>query len=257
MKGHGTNRRRSWLAQALGRATAAGLALAALGASPMGASAATTSCALSPTSGTVTRMLGQREYQLHVPQGLPGPEVPLLISLHGAGSDGAQDEYFTGWSKFADAHHFIVAYPDATFPDEPSAPYLGGGVWDPYTQGSPDVPFLTQVVSDIETSYCVDPSRVYVNGWSNGAVMSQRVACDAAGVFAAADSYAGGDPTAWPQSGVPAGRYSGAPCHPSRPISIGMIVGQEDFTYAGLSQNASLWEGIDGCSGSPASESDA
>jgi len=231
--------------------------LSLAGSAPQ-ASAAAAACALSPTNGTITRTLGPRSYLLHVPADLKGAAVPLLVSLHGAGSTGSQDEYFTRWSQFADAHSFIVAYPNATSdPENPTAPYLHTGVWNPYTVGSPDVPFLRQVVRDIQSRYCVDASRVYVDGWSNGAVMSERVACDAAGVFAAADSYGGGDPTVWANSGLPAGSYSGEPCKPSRPISASMITGQEDFTYGGLAEDASLWRGIDRCSQPPSGESDS
>jgi polyhydroxybutyrate depolymerase len=204
------------------------------------APAATQGCTLTSTNGTVTRALGTRTYQLHVPQGLSGTQVPLLLSLHGAGSNGSEDEYFTGWSQFADAQNFIAAYPNAR-----GLP--GAGVWDPYSQSSPDVAFVRQVVADISAHWCVDSHRLYVDGWSNGAVMSQRVACDAADTFAAATSYAGGTPTL-------AG--AGVPCNPSRPISVGLIVGQEDFTYLGLAQNTNEWLGYDHCSTTPTQEAD-
>jgi polyhydroxybutyrate depolymerase len=220
---------------ALGAASVLALALAAAPAS-----AATPGCTLTSTNGTVTRTLGSRSYQLHVPQALTGSQVSLLLSLHGAGSNGQQDELFTGWSTYADAHSFIVAYPNAQG--------YGSGVWDPYTVSSPDVGFLRQVVGDVSAGWCVDPRRVYVDGWSNGAVMSQRVACNAADLFAAATSYAGGDPTA--VGGAQA-------CTPSRPISVGLIVGQEDFTYAGLAQDTTLWQGIDHCGATPAHETDS
>src|SRR5438067_1468350 len=100
----------------------AAAALAALTAGAPVAAAATPGCTLTTTGGTVTRTLGTRTYELHVPAGLTGTQVPLLLSLHGAGSNGTQDESFTGWSGFADAHEFIVAYPDAR-------PNSGGGVW--------------------------------------------------------------------------------------------------------------------------------
>jgi polyhydroxybutyrate depolymerase len=201
--------------------------------------ASASACSLTSTNGTVTRTLGSRVYQLHVPAGLTGTQVPLLLSLHGAGSNGSEDEYFTGWSGYADTHDFIVAYPDAQ--GYPS------GVWDPYSTSSPDVPFLRQVVGDISASWCVDPHRIYVDGWSNGAVMSQRAACNAADLFAASTSYGGGDPTA---------ATAAAPCRPSRPVSVGLIVGQEDFTYAGLAQDASLWRSVDACGATPVNETD-
>lgn len=218
-------------------ALAAGLALAALGAAP--AQAAEPGCTLAATGGTVTRTLGARTYLLRVPDGLTGTQAPLLLSLHGAGSNGSTDESNTGWSAFADARKFIVAYPQA----RPSA---GSGVWDPYSEGSVDVDFLRQVVADVSASWCVDPRRVHADGWSNGAVMSQRLACDAAGTFASVTSYGGGTPT-------PPGA---APCLPARPISVGLFVGQFDFTYAGLAQNTDEWRGRDGCSSPPVHTSD-
>lgn len=207
-----------------------------------GATAAVPGCTLSPTGGTVTRTIGTRTYELHVGSGLTGTQVPLLLSLHGAGSNGRQDETFTGWSAFADAHGFAVAYPNA-------GSSAGGGVWDPYSAGSPDVTFARQVVADVSARWCIDPKRVYVDGWSNGAVMSQRVACDAADTFAAATSYAGGSPTT--------GAALAAPCRPSRPIAVGLLAGQADFTYAGLAPNTNEWRGYDGCAPTPVHEADA
>ncbi len=233
------------------------IALTVFAPAPTAALAATTpGCTLAPTSGLVTETIGDRQYQLYVPPGLTGSSVPLLLSLHGAGSNGLEDEISTGWDGFAADNNFIVAYPDASIPDVNSSLYLDGGVWDPYTQNSTDVAFLRSVVSNIESSYCIDSNRVYVDGWSNGAVMSQRAACDASDVFAAADSYAGGDPTVWAQTDVNAGQFTGDPCNPRRPISVSLIVGQEDFTYFGLSENTTLWTGIDDCGSPPTTETD-
>ncbi len=212
--------------------------LAAPGASP--AAAATPGCTLDATNGTVNRALGSRSYELHVPQGLAGSEVPLLLSLHGFGSSGRQDELFTGWSGYADAHNFIVAYPNGR-------PSSYSGAWDPYSPSSPDVGFLRQVVDDIAARWCVDPRRVHADGWSNGAVMSQRVACEAADKFASVTSYGGGTPAL----------ASTLPCTPSRPISVGLFAGQYDFTYAGLAQNTNEWLGYDDCSPTPARTTDA
>ena len=94
----------------------------------------------------------------------------------------------------------------------------------------------------------MNPSRVHVDGWSNGAVMSQRAACAAAGTFASGTSYGGGTPVAG---------GTGAPCTPSRPIAVALFAGQWDFTYAGLAQNASEWRTINGCAASATNSTDA
>lgn len=213
---------------------------AALAAIPAAASAAEPGCGLAPTGGTVTRTLGERSYLLNVPAGLTSTEVPLLLSLHGFGSTGSQDEMFTGWTPFAASKGFIVAYPQAR-------PSEYGGAWDPYTAQSADVAFLRDVVADISATWCVDPRRVHVDGWSNGAVMSQRVACSEADTFASVTSYGGGTPTV--------GGFATS-CAPSRPISVGLFAGQWDFTYAGLASNASEWRAIDTCAPTPSPTTD-
>jgi polyhydroxybutyrate depolymerase len=95
-----------------------------------------------------------------------------------------EDEYFTGRSQFAGAHNFIVAYPNAQrYP-------TGSGI---RTRRAPPTSLcLRHVVAYVTSGWCVDPQHIYADGWSNGAVMRQRVACDAADLFAAATSYAGG-----------------------------------------------------------------
>ncbi len=225
------------LVRRLSTIAAAVTALALLSASE--ASAGTPGCTLTPTAGTITKSLGGRTYTVNVPAGLSG-DVPLLLSLHGFASTGSQDELFTGWTPFAAAHHFIVAYPQGQGSQF-------SGAWDPYTASSPDVQFLRDVVADISAQWCVDAHRVHVDGWSNGAVMSQRTACSAADTFASATSYGGGTPTL-------AGFATG--CSPSRPISVGLFAGQFDFTYAGLAQNTSEWTAVDGCAGAPAHTTD-
>jgi len=231
---------RRWRSTTAAIAAAAAVALCTSGitvATASAAAAATPGCTLTSTNGTVTRTIGTRTYQLHVPQGLTGTQVPLLLSLPGAFSDGSLQESNTGWSTFADANNFIVAYPN----EDPAM----GGVWNPYVSNSPDLSFLSSVVDDISAHWCADAHHVHVDGWSNGAVMSQRVACDLAAKFASATSYAGGSPT-----------VSGAPCKPSRPISTFLLAGQLDFTYAGLASNTSEWVGYDGCSATPTHETD-
>jgi polyhydroxybutyrate depolymerase len=207
--------------------------LAALTAmlAPLSATAAERGCTLAGSGQTESRTLGSRSYLLHVPNNLSGEEVPLLLALHGFGSNGAQMETYSGWSGFADQNNFIVAYPQGT-----GSTY--SGYWDPYTPFGPDVDFVRDVVADIWAEFCIDLDRVHVDGWSNGAVMSQRVACDAADLVASANSYAGGTPTL--------GGFATA-CAPSRPIPVSLIAGQFDFTYAGLAPNTTEWRGYNAC----------
>lgn len=164
-------------------------------------------CSLAPTSGTVSRSAAGRAYHVNVPPGLSGPSVPLLLSLHGAFQQYSLHERETGWSTAAAAEHFIVAYPSAG----------AGLVWDA-AQRSGDVTYLREVVEDISGTWCVDPRRIHVEGFSSGANMSARLACDASAVFASITAYAGVSPS-----------FTGSPCAPDRPISVGLFHSDGDL----------------------------
>jgi polyhydroxybutyrate depolymerase len=191
-------------------------------------------CTLEPTSGTKTRLLGARSYELHVPPGLSGQRVPLLLTMHGLSSWGREHEWDTRWSQFADGHGFIVAYPNGL-----------ANSWN-FRQDSYDVSFLRAVAGDIASTWCVDPDRVYASGHSNGAFMAQRLACDAPDVFAAVTEYAGGSPQSF-----------GTPCQPSRGVSVGLFHGDADVVVspAFAERARDQWVARDGCA--PASTSDS
>lgn len=164
-------------------------------------------CTLTPTSGTVGREAAGRAYHVNVPAGLPGPSVPLLLSLHGALQPYSSHERETGWSTAAATGNFIVAYPSAG----------AGLVWDA-AQRSGDVTYLREVVEDISATWCVDPRRVHVEGFSSGANMSARLACDASAVFASVAAYGGVSPS-----------FTGSPCAPDRPIAVGLFHSDGDL----------------------------
>lgn len=83
---------------------------------------------------------------------------------------------------------------------------------------------------------------MHVDGWSDGAVLSRRTACSAAGTFKPVSSNGGGTSTT---SGF------ATRCAPSRPISVARFAGQYDFTCAGLAQNAQERRAVDGCGSAP------
>jgi polyhydroxybutyrate depolymerase len=182
-----------------------------IGFLPAAASAA--GCTSAPTPGTVTRVIGNRTYTLNVPPGLTGP-APLLVSLHGTDDTSAGMEAESGWSGYAAAHHFIVAYPQGIALAQ---------TWH-FERASIDVTFLTGLVRDVESTWCVDKSRVYAEGWSNGGIMAQRLACDAADTFTAVAGWESTDAI----DPNPATFSPGSPCAPSRSISVGIFQGQFD-----------------------------
>lgn len=112
-----------------------------------------------------------RTWLLYVP---PNYEIdtrsPLIISYHGNGASGAQQESITGFSTSINSD-FLVAYPDGVSKSWQGAPYAQGGV--------DDVAFTKELISSISDSFCVDPKRLYASGHSNGGGFTGVLACDA------------------------------------------------------------------------------
>ena len=143
-----------------------------------------------------------RTYSLHVPAGLEHP-AGLVVNLHGAGMIGAGWEWDTNYDAVADAHGFIVVYPDGI--DFSWADGRGASV--PDQQGIDDVGFITGLVAKLVSDFGVDPGHVFATGISAGAFMVNRLACERADVFAAIAPVAG-------TLGVNVG------CAPSRPVAV-------------------------------------
>jgi phospholipase/carboxylesterase len=101
---------------------------------------------------------GERDGLLYVPASY-GVErrAPLVLLLHGAGADGA--DVLPVLQALADAEGFIVLAPDSR-----------AGTWD-VIRGSygPDVAFIDRALARTLARYVVDPTRVAVGGFSDGA----------------------------------------------------------------------------------------
>jgi len=189
----------------------------------------------------------QRSYRLYAPETLPADQpVPLVLSLHGYASDAPQQEDNSGWNVLADEYGFIAAYPQAT---GAPARWFGGDLWQAAESARlvDDVAFIRAVVDDIGAQYCLDLSRVYVNGMSNGGGMSNRLACEASDVFAAV-------------GGVAGAYASFGDCVPARPMPFIAFHGTDDriVPYEGwnlmlppIQEWALGWAGRNGCDLTP------
>jgi polyhydroxybutyrate depolymerase len=136
--------------------------------------------AVGQSAGGLTVDGRQRSYRIYRPAGLTGP-APLVIFLHGGFGTGEQAEGSYHWDTAADAHRFVVAYPDGIG----RAWNVGGGCCGrPANDNINDVAFITALVASIGREVSVDPQRVYATGISNGGLMAYRLACDTK-IFAA------------------------------------------------------------------------
>lgn len=169
--------------------------------------------------GTITVDGRDRTYRVYVPSTLPpGQPAPLLVGLHGGTGWGAQFEKNSQFDRLAEANGFLVVYPDGvgTGADASTNRTWNGGncCGVAVREQVDDVAFITQLVQKLSAEYAVDPTRIYATGHSNGAIMSYRLACERADVFAAAAVYAG-------TLGV-------RRCDPSEPVSFMHVHGTAD-----------------------------
>ena len=126
-----------------------------------------------------------RTFILHVPPAARQRRpLPLLIVLHGGGGSGQKMQRFLGFDEYADARGFYVAYPDSYRSSGRHAAHWNDGRGTEVTSGVDDVKFLLEMIAEIGRRVPLDERRVYVTGASNGGMMTYRLGCETAGVFA-------------------------------------------------------------------------
>jgi polyhydroxybutyrate depolymerase len=176
-----------------------------------------------------------RIYDLHVPPSYDGATpIPLVLDIHGWLSSKSGQRFFSGFEAIADAEGFAVVWPQGLFgapgnPEGINAP--AGPSWNAgfccgaaATVQPDDVGFLRTLVEAVARDVAIDRRRVYATGLSNGGAMTQRLACEAADLFAAAA------PVSFPIVLIPLDS-----CAPSRPISV--------LTFQGLTDVLVPYEG--------------
>lgn len=114
-----------------------------------------------------------RSFLVHVPPTYNNTQqLPCVINMHGLGSDGPQQEFYSRMSETADANNFVVIYPNGL-----------GNSWNsgfqfPYNSSPDDVGFISKIIDTVYTLYNINLNRVYACGMSNGGFQSYRLACD-------------------------------------------------------------------------------
>lgn len=188
----------------------------------------------------------ERSYLLYVPDGYRGDPVPLVLSLHGSG--GVPEDWLaaSGLTTLADREGFAVAFPAGAFANTVSERSWNANV----EPGVNDVAFVRDVITDAAAKIRIDASRVYATGFSGGARMSSRLACELADVLAAAAPVAG---LQYPEG-----------CTPARPVPLLAVHGQADrvnpfeltdaarpYWRMGVETAVQRWGSANGCGDGP------
>jgi polyhydroxybutyrate depolymerase len=162
-----------------------------------------------------------RDYVLHVPAGYDASTpVPLIVNMHGFLSNYVEQPGLTGMSELADERGVLVVYPNGAG----ELPAWNGGDCCAFgADAQDDVGFVSALIDTISEQACVDVTRVYATGYSNGGFLSHRLACELSDRIAAIATVAG-------VLGVPP-----ETCTPEREVPVLMFHGDADMTvpYAG------------------------
>lgn len=160
-----------------------------------------------------------RSYDLYVPESVDVTQpATLVLNFHGLLGNPSQQAMFSQYDAAAATAGVIVAYPAGTSSSWNTGLCCGGA----QSAGVDDVGFARTVVQHVGIGSCIDPSRVFAIGMSNGGHMAHRLACEAADVFAGVASVAG--------------VLTMLECNPSRPISVQQFHGTADniVSYDGI-----------------------
>ena len=131
----------------------------------------------------------KRDYRVYIPSSyVAGKAAPLVVNMHGYGSDDVQQEYYGEFRPFADAEGFLVVHPKGT-----AAPGIGTLFFNVGFFASPidDTGFINAMIDEISKEYAVNQKKIYATGMSNGGFMSYELACTTTNRFAAIASVTG------------------------------------------------------------------
>ena len=178
----------------------------------------------------ITLGTAARPATLITPDDYDGTPHPMIVLIHGLGSDSGNIAQFFPLGYEVDDRDFFLLIPNGTQAAD------GTRFWDATDQccnnnytSTPvdDVGYITGLLDDVSGMFNIDPRRVYATGHSNGGFMSYRLACDVPERFAAIAPLAGMEPR------------DATLCTPSEAVSVLHAHGTADevITYDGIVQD--------------------
>jgi polyhydroxybutyrate depolymerase len=108
----------------------------------------------------------ERSYILHLPRSYNASDAssyPVILCLHGKGSNGREMKMYTGLNKTGDDMNSIIAYPTTT-----------GESW-PYTDTiaiRTETKYLLDIIQHLASHYKADQQHVYMTGMSSGGIFT-------------------------------------------------------------------------------------
>ena len=158
----------------------------------------------------------KRSYLVHTPSVLPSGPAAVVLVFHGGGGNAENAMRMSHFDRAADAHGFVVVFPEGTgrLRDRLLTFNAGNCCGTAMDDGVDDVAYTRALLDDLAKAVPIDRKRLFVTGMSNGGMMSYRLACEAADLFAAAAPVAGANNL--------------EACQPSTPVALLAVHGTAD-----------------------------
>ena len=171
-----------------------------------------------------------RHYLVYQPNGTTNPK-PLVLVFHGYSSSAQTIMDYSGFNQLADAHGFVVYYPEG-IKDVTDNQFFNVGYEMHQASAIDDLRFVDALINEALGSGQVKADAIFATGMSNGGDLSYLLACERAEQFRAVAPIAGMMMVATRNR-----------CSPARAIPILAVSGMADgiTKYAGDLENKDGW----------------
>jgi polyhydroxybutyrate depolymerase len=114
---------------------------------------------------------------VHVPATAAGTEPwPVVLSFHGGGSTAGDQQAIDGLTDKSDEEGFVVVHPEGLVVDLNDQVTDVTG-WDVAGREVDEPAFVSALLDELAAQVCIDPSRVYATGFSNGGQLALSLPC--------------------------------------------------------------------------------
>lgn len=219
----------------------------------------------SPASGEINIDGKRRTYLVHLPPNYSKEKsLPLVLAFHGGGGNANNMVNMSGFSQKADQENFIVVYPNGSGRLENLfLTFNAIGCCDyAMEQNVDDVKFISQLIDKVSAEYAVDKKRVYATGFSNGGLISNRLAAEIPEKIAAIAPVSG---TVFESSPTPKGKVAVLIIHGMKDMAVPYEGGissrntvnkAQSQPFKSVAYTADYWAKNNGCKENPAKNSD-
>lgn len=144
------------------------------------ASSRSSGCDKPPSPGSRTVSLRHdgidRTYDIVVPDAKPGEPMAVVLGFHGFGGSAPEQARVSRLGEHARAEGFVAVFPQGSDAGGTSPAYHNLETVDEPSLAD-DVGFTAALLDDVEADVCVDRTRVFAMGLSNGGMFVSTLAC--------------------------------------------------------------------------------